>query len=124
MSHSGSKPRQQTSMTQGYKSLSHGMTNVSIPEVNMLKNSSTFAASVSINFSFNLVLFRCTAPGKLTLWTYYLLINIEKCSDDLQKRRIAPRKDYTLEMKWLNSNMKNSLKHVHHVYKRQNGSEL
>ena len=36
--HSGSKARRQTSMTQGYKSWSHGMTNVSIPEVNVLKN--------------------------------------------------------------------------------------
>ena len=34
----------------GYKSSSHGMTNVSIPEVNMLKNSSTLV-SVPINIS-------------------------------------------------------------------------
>ena len=33
----------------GYKSWSHDMTNVSIPEVNMLKNSSTLAVSVPIN---------------------------------------------------------------------------
>ena len=35
----------------GYKRWSHGMRNVSIPEVNMLKNSSTLAVSVSINIS-------------------------------------------------------------------------
>ena len=33
----------------GYKSWSHGMTNVLIPEVNMLKNSSTHAVSLPIN---------------------------------------------------------------------------
>ena len=33
----------------GYKSWSHGMTNVSIPKVNMLKNSLILAASVPIN---------------------------------------------------------------------------
>ena len=38
----------------GYKSWSHGMTNVSIPELNMLKNSSTLAASVPISFSIKL----------------------------------------------------------------------
>ena len=48
MSHSGYNPRRQTSTTQGYKSWSHGMTNVSIQEVNMLKNSSTLAVSVTI----------------------------------------------------------------------------
>ena len=35
----------------GYKSWSNGMTNVSILEVNMLKNSSTLAVSVPINLS-------------------------------------------------------------------------
>ena len=54
MSHSGSNPRRQTSTTQGYKSWSHGMTNVSIPEVNMLKNSSTLAVSVPTNLSIKL----------------------------------------------------------------------
>ena len=34
VSHNGSNPRRQTSTTQGYKSWSHSMTNVSIPEVN------------------------------------------------------------------------------------------
>ena len=38
----------------GYKSWSRGMTNVSIPEVNMLKNSSTLAVSVPINLSIKL----------------------------------------------------------------------
>ena len=33
----------------GYKIWSHGMTSVSIPEVNMLENSSTLAVSVPIN---------------------------------------------------------------------------
>ena len=49
MSHSGSNPRRQTFTTQGYKRWFHGMTNVSIPEVNMLKSSSTLAVSVPIN---------------------------------------------------------------------------
>ena len=35
----------------GYKSWSHGMTNVSSLEVTMLKNSSTLAVSVPINLS-------------------------------------------------------------------------
>ena len=34
----------------GYKSWSHGITNVSIPEVNMLKNSATLAVSVPLNW--------------------------------------------------------------------------
>ena len=56
MSHYGSNPRQ-TSMTQGYKSWSHSMTNVSIPEVNMLKNSWILAACVQWIFPWNWVLF-------------------------------------------------------------------
>ena len=39
----------------GYESCSYGMTNVSIPEVNMLKSSSTLAVSVPINLSIKLV---------------------------------------------------------------------
>ena len=39
----GSSPKRQASKTKGYKSWSHGMTNVSILDVNMLKNSSTLA---------------------------------------------------------------------------------
>ena len=55
MSHSGSNPRRQTSTIQGYnKSLSHDMTYVSVPEVNMLKNSSILAVSVPINISIKL----------------------------------------------------------------------
>ena len=38
----------------GYKSWSHGMTNVSISEVNMLKTTSTLAVSISINRSIKL----------------------------------------------------------------------
>ena len=41
-------------MTQGYKTWSHSMTNVSILEVNMLKNSSTLAVSVPISLSIKL----------------------------------------------------------------------
>ena len=37
-----------------YKSWSHDMTNVSIPEVNMLKNSSTLAVSAPINIPIKL----------------------------------------------------------------------
>ena len=56
---------------------SYGMIDVSIPEVNKLKNSSTFAVSVLINlFSLNWVLY--TAPGKLTLWTRVTVAEI-KC---------------------------------------------
>ena len=51
----------------GYKSLSHEITNVSIPEVSMLKYSSTLAVSVPINLSINWGLFLYTTPGKLTL---------------------------------------------------------
>ena len=54
MSNRGCYPRWQTSTTQGYKSWSHGMTNVSILEVNMLRNSSTLAVSLPINFSIKL----------------------------------------------------------------------
>ena len=36
-------------MTHGYKSLSCGMTQVSVPEVHMLKNSSRLAVCVPIN---------------------------------------------------------------------------
>ena len=51
ISHSGSNPRRQISTTKRYKAWSHNMTNASIPEVNMLKNSSTLAVSVPINLS-------------------------------------------------------------------------
>ena len=49
---------------------SHGMTNVSIPEVNMLKNSSTHVVSVPINLFIKLSF--VSDPGKLTLWTRYV----------------------------------------------------
>ena len=39
----------------GYKNWSHDMTNVSLPEVDMMKNSSTLAVSVPINLSIKLV---------------------------------------------------------------------
>ena len=42
----------ETSRAQEYKHWSHGMTNVSIPEVNMLNNSSAFAISVPISLYF------------------------------------------------------------------------
>ena len=57
VSHSGSNPRRQNYTTQVYKIWSHGMTDISVPEVNMLKYSSTFAVSVTVNLSINWVLF-------------------------------------------------------------------
>ena len=57
-----SYPRQQISMTQRYKSWSHGMTDVSITEVNMLKNSSTLAVSVTINLSIKLSFVSINGP--------------------------------------------------------------
>ena len=38
----------------GYKSWSHGMTNVPVPEMSMLKNNSTLAVSLPINISVKL----------------------------------------------------------------------
>ena len=43
LGHTGSNTGRQTSTTQGYGSWSHTMTNVSIPEVNMLRNISALA---------------------------------------------------------------------------------
>ena len=65
---SGCSPRQQTSTTLRNKSCSHGMTNFSIPEVNMLKNSSTLAVSFSINLSINLSFVFVNHPWK----TYFV----------------------------------------------------
>ena len=48
--------------TQGYKSWSHSMKNVSIPEVNMLNNSSTLAVSVPINLSIKFGFCLCKRP--------------------------------------------------------------
>ena len=83
VSHSGSNPRRQTSTTQGYKSWSHGMTNVSIPEVNMF-NSSTLAVSVTINLLIWLGFVSVNSPGKHPSWTRYVLyIFTQKfCSHD------------------------------------------
>ena len=53
---------------QGYKSWSHGVTNVSIPRVNMFKNSSTLAVSVPINLSFRLCFVSVHGPRK----TYFV----------------------------------------------------
>ena len=47
---------------QGYKSWSHGITNVSIPKMNMLKYSSTLAVSVSINLSIELDFVSVNSP--------------------------------------------------------------
>ena len=66
----GSNPRWQTSTTQGYKSLSHGMTNISVPEVNMLKNSSTLAVCVPINISIKLDF---VSVNKLALWMRHMV---------------------------------------------------
>ena len=49
----------------GYRTGSHGVINVSFPEVNMLKNSSTLAVSDPINLYIHF--FLKTAPGKLIL---------------------------------------------------------
>ena len=61
----GSNTRRQTSTAQGYRSWHQGMTNFSIPEVNMLKNSSTLAESVPINLSIKLC-FVCVNGPKET----------------------------------------------------------
>ena len=47
------------------------MTNFSIPEVNLLKNSSTLAVSVPINLSIKLSFVFENGPRKLSLWTRY-----------------------------------------------------
>jgi hypothetical protein len=62
LSHSGSNPRLQTSTTQVFRSWSHGMTNVSIPVVNMLKNSWTLAVSVATNISMKLCFVSVNGP--------------------------------------------------------------
>ena len=49
----------------GYKSWSHDMTNVSIPDVNMLKNSSTLAVSVPINLSIKLGFVSVNGPREV-----------------------------------------------------------
>ena len=56
----------------GYKSCSHGMANVSISDVTMLKNSLTLAASVPINLFIKFGFVSVNGPGKLTLWMRYV----------------------------------------------------
>ena len=68
MSHSGSNPRRQTCTTQEYKSWSHGMTNASFSEMNMLRNSSKFATSVPINLSIKLGYVSVNSPRE----TYFV----------------------------------------------------
>ena len=60
--------RRQTSLTQGYKSWSHSMTSVSVPELNKMKNSSTFAVSVPINLYVKLGFVSVNGPGE----TYFV----------------------------------------------------
>ena len=50
-----SNPRRQISTTQGYKSSSHGMANISITEMNVLENSSMFAVSGTINLKLGFI---------------------------------------------------------------------
>ena len=61
-------PGRQISTTQGYKWWSHGMTDVSVPEVNMLKNSSTLAVSLPINLSIKLGFISVNGPKE----TYFV----------------------------------------------------
>ena len=79
MSHSGSNPWRQTSTTQDTKAHYHNMTNVSIPEVNMLKNSSTLVVSVTINLSIKLGFVSVNGPRE----TYFveMLCIAERGSD-------------------------------------------
>ena len=68
----GSNPRRQTSTTQEYRSWPHGMTNVSISEVNMFRNSSTLAVSDPINLSIKLGFVSVNGPRE-TYFVYALL---------------------------------------------------
>ena len=63
MPYSGSSPSVQTSTSKWSKHWSHGMTNVSIPEVNMLKNSPALAVYIPINFSLTLIVLRAGEIG-------------------------------------------------------------
>ena len=51
-----------------YKSWSHGMTNLSVPEVNLLKISSILAVSVAINLSIKLDFVSVNGPRE----TYFV----------------------------------------------------
>ena len=81
MSHNGSNLRRQTSGTQGYKSSSHGLINVSVSEVNMLKNCSTLAVSVPVNLSIKLCFVSVNGPretyfvDELRILAYYSSFN-------------------------------------------------
>ena len=55
-------------MTQGYKSWSHAMTDVSILEVNTLKNTSTLSVYVPINRSIKLGIVSVNGPKE----TYFV----------------------------------------------------
>ena len=52
-----------------FESCSHGMGNMSILEVSMLKNSSTLAVSVPVNLSIKLSFISVNGPGK----TYFVV---------------------------------------------------
>ena len=58
----------------GYKSWSLDVTNVSISEVLILKNSSTLAVWIAINVSIKLGFVSVNSPGKLTLWSRYVVL--------------------------------------------------
>ena len=60
----------------GYKSSSYGMTKVSIPEQNMLKNSSTLAVSVPINLSIKLGFVSANGPRETYFIDAHCNINI------------------------------------------------
>ena len=68
----------------GYKSWSHGKTNVSIPEVNMLKNISILAVSVPINLSIKYGFVSVNSPretsfvDKLRRWGGEVKKNVKK----------------------------------------------
>ena len=72
VSHSGSNPRAGFYDT-CIQTLVPRYEKISIPEVNMLENSSTLAVSVSINLSIKLSFVSVHDPGKLTSWTCYVI---------------------------------------------------
>ena len=61
------------------------MTNVSIPEVTMWKNSFTLAVFVPINLSIKFGLVSINNPRKLTMWTRYVAMNINRHNSDGQE---------------------------------------
>ena len=72
VSHRGSNPKRKTSTTQDTKVGPTAWQNVSVPGMNMLKNSSTLAVSVPINLSIKLGFASVNGPGKFTLWMHYV----------------------------------------------------